>query len=260
MKKPQLLTIGLWLVFTTPILILLIYSFAGQWSFPNLYPEHFSFRAIKFIGDNFSNIFYQLMGSLTYSLITVILTILFSILPASILARKDFVGKSLIESLLMSPALLPVMTFSVGVHLIFIYLGLSDNIFGVSLVLAIYSYPYMMRSLIAGFRTIGSDYVNCAKNLGASNLMILWKIEIPLLIPAIIAGGSIVFLISFSNYFLVFLIGGGAVPSFSGYLFPFLNSSDWSIASALTLIFILIPVLLFLLIDLTINRFYKRWI
>lgn len=200
------------------------------------------------------------MGSLIYSLLTVILTILFSILPASILAKQEFFGKSIVESLLMSPALLPVMTFSVGVHLIFIYLGLADNIFGVALVLAIYSYPYMMRSLIAGFRTIGGDYVNCARNLGATNFTILWKIEFPLLIPAIIAGGSIVFLISFSNYFLVFLIGGGAVPSFSGYLFPFLNSSDWSIAAILTLLFVLIPVLLFLLIDLTINRIYKRWI
>ena len=71
---------------------------------------------------------------------------------------------------------------------------------------------------------------------------------------------TIVFLVAFSDYFLVFLIGGGTVPSFSGYLFPFLNSTNWSLASGLTLLFILVPVLLFWILDLTINRLYRRWL
>ena len=58
--------------------------------------------------------------------------------------------------------------------------------------------------------------------------------------------------------FLVFLIGGGTVPSFTGYLFPFLNSSDRSVASVLTLIFLLIPIVLFFIIDLTVNRIYRK--
>jgi ABC-type Fe3+ transport system permease subunit len=87
--------------------------------------------------------------------------------------------------------------------------------------------------------------------------MRITRVDIPLLIPSIISGATVVFLVAFSEYFLVFIIGGGSVASFTGYLFPFLNSSDRPIASALTLIFLLVPVLLFILIDQTVNRLYR---
>jgi putative spermidine/putrescine transport system permease protein len=94
------------------------------------------------------------------------------------------------------------------------------------------------------------QYAQCAANLGAGRLRVLWQVELPLLIPAIIAGGTVVFLVSFSEYFLVFLIGGGRVPSFTGYLFPFLASSDRSTGAALTLLFLLVPLGLFGLVEL----------
>ena len=118
----------------------------------------------------------------------------------------------------------------------------------------------MLRALISGYKTIHPDTLACAGNLGAGFWQMLWEIEIPMLLPAMTAGASIVFLVAFSDYFLVFLIGGGTVPSYSGYLFPFLNSTDWSLASGLTLVFIVVPILLFWILDLTIIRLYRRWL
>jgi putative spermidine/putrescine transport system permease protein len=105
-----------------------------------------------------------------------------------------------------------------------------------------FSYPYMLRALVAEFQTMGEDYGICARNLGAGTLSIMLQIELPLLIPAVIAGGSVVFLVVFSEYFLVFLIGGGSIASFTGTLFPLLNSSNRSLAAILTLIFLCLPI------------------
>ena len=79
-----------------------------------------------------------------------------------------------------------------------------------------------------------------------------------MLLPAILAGATIVFLEAFSEYFLVFLIGGGTVPSHSGNIFPLLNSSDKSVASFLTLIFLLLPIVFFLLLDRLIYSAYRK--
>jgi putative spermidine/putrescine transport system permease protein len=76
--------------------------------------------------------------------------------------------------------------------------------------------------------------------------------------PAVIAGGSVVFLVAFSEYFLVFLIGGGSVASFTGTLFPLLNSSNRSLAAILTLIFLCLPIVLFLVIDTILVRAYRK--
>lgn len=247
-------------IFIFPLAVLILYSFAGRWAFPSLYPDTLNLRTLVYLRENITGILTAMGSSFVYSMAAVILSIVYSLMPASLLTRSNFPGQRIIESLLLAPAVLPVMTFSIGIHIIFIRLGLADTHFGVALILSIYSYPYMLRALMAGYAMIDPNTLVCAQNLGASPWQILWKIELPLLIPAMVAGGSIVFLVAFSDYFLVFLIGGGIVPSYSGYLFPFLNSTDWSIASALTLISLVPPLLLFLILDLTLARIYRKWI
>lgn len=67
-----------------------------------------------------------------------------------------------------------------------------------------------------------------------------------------------VFLVAFSEYFLVFLIGGGSVVSFTGTLFPLLSSSNRSLAAILTLIFLFLPIVLFLIMDIALVRLYRK--
>ena len=150
------------------------------------------------------------------------------------------------------------MTFAMGLHYVFIKFSLSETLLGVVILLAMFSYPYMFRALVAGFQTMGQDYRICARNLGAGSLSILLRVELPMLIPAVIAGGSVVFLVAFSEYFLVFLIGGGNVASFTGTLFPLLSSSNRSLAAILTLIFLFLPIVLFLVMDTALVRFYRK--
>jgi len=255
-----LVVVGIQLFFILPIAVLLLYSFAGRWSFPALVPETFNLRTLIYLKENSGMISLHMGSSVVYALEAVGLSILFSLMPAEFLSRNEFRGKKVLESLLLAPCVLPAMTFSVGIHLAFIRAGLADTHLGVALILAVYSYPYMLRALILGYDKIGTDLSACARNLGAGYWQILWKIEIPMLLPALVAGGSIVFLVAFSDYFLVFLIGGGAVPSYAGYLFPFLNGSDWSLASGLTLLFVLPPLILFVVLDMTVYRLYRRWL
>lgn len=250
---------GIWLLFLLPVAVLLVYSFAGRWVYPSLFPDTVNLRTLAYLKENAGKIGIHMGSSFLYSLEAVGLAILFSLMPAQFLSRNEFKGKKLVESLLLAPCVLPAMTFSVGIHFAFIWTGLADSHFGVALILAVYSYPYMLRALISGYNTINPDLEACARNLGAGFWQILWTIEIPMLLPALTAGGAIVFLVAFSDYFLVFLIGGGAVPSYAGYLFPFLNASDWSLASGLTLLFILPPVILFGMLDMTVHRLYRRW-
>jgi len=259
-RNDKLKLILLWLVFLFPLLVLVLYSFSGQWAFPSLLPDTVNFRTFIYFKENAGRILIHISSSFVYSILAVILSVVYSLLPAEFLSRREFTGKKIIESLLLAPAVLPVMTFSIGVHLMFIRLGLADTHLGVALILSVYSYPYMLRALISGYKTIHPDAIVCARNLGAGFWQILWEIEIPMLLPALTAGASIVFLVAFSDYFLVFLIGGGSVPSYSGYLFPFLNSTDWSLASGLTLLFIIVPILLFLVLDLTVIRLYRKWL
>jgi len=257
MRAPLLLLL-MFLVFVVPVVLLALSSLAPGWRFPNVWPEAFSLRALVYLLQHRGQILISLGSSFLFSLLTVLTTLGMCLLPASVFAGREFPGKTLLEGLLLAPALVPPMTFAMGLHFLLIKCSLADTLIGVVLVLAMFSYPYMFRALVAGFQTMGVDYRACAQNLGAEPVRILLTVELPLLLPAIIAGGSVVFLVAFSEYFLVFLIGGGAVPSFTGRLIPLLSSSDRSLASILTLIFLFLPIALFVILDTTLVRVYRK--
>ncbi len=116
----------------------------------------------------------------------------------------------------------------------------------------------MLRALIAGFQRIDPDMDACAANLGASLFRRMAVIHLPLLGPAILSGGSVVFLVAFSEYFLIFLIGGGVVESYTTFLFPYLTGGDRTPASVFTLLFVVVPLFLFILLDRTLAAYYRR--
>lgn len=248
----------LFLIFIAPLIVLVILAFSSSWRFPGPGPESFSLRAFNYVFKESPGFFNSLLSSVAYSITTMVTAALICLLPARALARNDFHLKGFVEGLLLSPVLLPVMTFSMGIHIILLRWGLTGTYAGVVTVLTLYNYPYMLRALISGYQQIPSSMEQTARNLGASWFYTLVRIELPMLIPALAAGGPILFLTAFSEYYLVFLIGGGAVPSLSGYVFPFINGSDYSVSSLLVLVFLTVPLLLFLIQDIIIQKLYKK--
>lgn len=247
------------LLFLLPVAVLVLQAGAPGWRFPELWPE-LTFDGLRFLAARPGPFLTSLASSLGYSLATVAVTLAMTILPAQVLAFRTFPGKNLLEGLLLLPALVPAMTFSMGLHFIFIKIGLADTALGVILVLSMIAYPYMLRALTTGYTLMGREYGICARNLGASKRRVFLEVELPQLLPAIAAGASVVFLVAFSEYFLVFLIGGGSVASFTGYLFPLITSSNRGLGAMVTLIFLAVPIVLFIALELGLYRYHrKRW-
>lgn len=245
-------------LFVLPVIVILFTGLAPGWRFPDVFPDDLSLNSITYLVIHHEQILTSLASSFLFSLLTVLATFCMCLFPSAAFARKEFKGKALLEGVLLTPALVPPMTFAMGLHFLFIKFSLAETLIGVVMMLAMFSYPYMFRALVAGFQVMGEEYRSCASNLGAGALTIFFRVELPLLMPAVITGGSVVFLVAFSEYFLVFLIGGGSVASFSGTLFPLLSSSNRSLAALLTLLFLFIPIALFLIVDTMLLRSYRK--
>ena len=170
----------LFLLFVTPVVVLLLSAGASSWGFPEIIPAVFDSRSLRYLALNWRDIAVSLFSSCLYSGGAVVLTFLMTILPARVFARSEFPGKHLLEGLLLAPALIPSMAFAMGAHFLFLRLGIADTLAGVVLILAIVSYPYMLRALTAGYQVYGERFALCARNLGASPLRVLLTVELPL--------------------------------------------------------------------------------
>ncbi len=250
--------LGVVVLFCSPVVVLVLSSIGPHWQFPHLWPQEVSWEPLNTLWNQRLPLLRHLSSSIGYSLATVATTLLMCLTPAATLAHSHFRGKTLLEGLLLTPALVPPMTYAMGLHVAFLHTGLADTFAGVVLVLSLFSFPYMLRPLVAGFEQMGTSYGQCARNLGASRLRTALEIELPLLLPSILAGGSVVFLVAFSEYFLVFLIGGGSVESFTGFLVPLLQSSNRALASACTLFFLLVPLMLFAASEGVVAAYWRK--
>ncbi|SHI53303.1 putative spermidine/putrescine transport system permease protein [Geosporobacter subterraneus DSM 17957] len=245
----EILLYSIVFLLTLPIFILLIWSFTKTWPWPDLIPKDVGLRGWRYIIDPHTKILKILCFSFFLSLAVTFVTLLVSLPAAKAIGQHNFKGKKAIQIFILSPIIVPPLAVAMGIHVKFIQMGLADTFWGILLVHLIPCIPYAVRILTNVYEALGTRMEQQARILGANRLQTQFHVMLPLLAPGLVSAGSLVFIISFSQYFLTYLVGGGKIITLSMVLFPFIESGDRAIASALSLIFIAITLIFFLLIN-----------
>ncbi len=224
-----------------PLVIIGIRSFASGWYWPALLPREWSVRAWAYITS--SRVVFEAMGtSIGIALIVVAVSLCISIPAARAISRYDFRGKQVVLFGVLLPVLVPPLASAMGVHSLFIRYGLADTVWGVILVHLIPAAPYCTLMLSGAFSRIDPAHEEAARTLGASTWLLWRHIILPALAPGLAVAAAFAFLISWSQYLLTLLIGGGQVRTLPIYLIAFQRSGDEAVAAALTLVFV-VPAL-----------------
>lgn len=242
-------------VFISPLIILLIWSFASSWEYPNLFPAKISLRGFEYI-FNKQNLSI-LINSIGISLVVVFITILISIPAAKAITLYEFKGKQFFELLILSPIIIPLICVAMGIHVFFIKLGIANTLTGVIIINILPCIPYAVRIIADVYVLIGDKFEIQAKMLGASRFNIIKFITLPLLLPGIIGAASMSFIISFSQYFYTMLIGGGNIITYPMVMFPYIQSGDRTIASLYSIVFIIVSIAVLILLESSIKKYYN---
>ncbi|SJZ37610.1 ABC transporter permease [Selenihalanaerobacter shriftii] len=242
------------LVLFLPLIALIIWSFSNNWPWPQLWPQTFTLEGWKFFINPINGAWQALKTSFLIGIGVTILALAISIPAGKALGIYDFPGKEFIKILVLAPIIIPPLAVTMGIHINFIRYGLSDTILGVILVHLIPTIPYSIRILTNVFEASGEKLEAQAQVLGASVWQRFIYITLPMIYPGIFSAGIMVFIISFSQYFLTFLIGGGQVVTFPMVLFPLVKSGDRMLAAVYSWVFI-IAALAFTLI---MERLFKN--
>lgn len=139
--------------------------------------------------------------SLKVALFCVALILVPAIAVAWVLARKSFLGKSLLDSLVHLPLVLPPVVPGFLLLLLLGNQGLIGkylhNIFGISLAFtwmgavvasAVMAFPLMVRSTRLSISHVDRGLEIAAQSLGAHPLKVFFTITLPLAMPGIITG------------------------------------------------------------------------
>ncbi|QYE99383.1 ABC transporter permease [Paraclostridium sordellii] len=255
-KLKKLIVNIILLTLILPLGILFIWAITSSWVYPNLIPNEFSLRGFEYI-LNEENI-KVLLNSIFISIVVVIITLIISIPAAKAIALCEFKGKKFFELLILSPIIIPMISVAMGIQLIFIKFGIANTLTGVILINIIPCIPYGVRIIADVYKLIGDKYEIQASMLGAKKIDILRYVTIPLILPGIIGASSMCFIISFSQYFLTLLIGGGSVITYPLLMFPYIQSGDRILASMYSIVFIIISLIVVMLMKKSLEKYYNK--
>lgn len=240
-----------------PLFVLIIWSFSKNWPWPQIFPSELGLRGWEYFFAPTSKAIKTLLYSVWLSVVVTIITLIISIPASKALGIYNFRGKKVIELLILAPLIVPPVAIAMGIHLSFIKLGLANTFIGVVLVHLIPCIPYSVRVLKNVFEITGESMEMQARVLGAGPFQTFKNVTLPIIAPGIVSAGSLVFIISFSQYFLTFLIGGGRVVTFSMMMFPFIQSGDRMMASVYSIVFILTALGCLQIMERSVKAYYK---
>jgi putative spermidine/putrescine transport system permease protein len=222
----------------------------------------------------------QLLGSPGF-VQSLVLTIFVSVMATGIAValavmtaltlRKRFVGKRIVSFLYQFPLTIPHLVVAVGMMMLVSQSGLlaraayriglisdssqfpilvfDDLGIGIILVYVWKEIPFIGLIALAVLQSIGNDYEEQARTLGANSWQTFRHVLLPLILPGILPGSIIIFAYTFSSFEVPFLLGKSypamlSVLSYRLYIDVDLDARPQAMAmSILIALFVLILVL-----------------
>lgn len=192
------------------------------------------------------------------ALLTLFLNIVLGTPAASILARKEFSGKKIVQGMIFLPMIIPSFVTSMGIYFTFIKLGLSETLAGVVFIHTVLTLPYYIHSTVIGYRTLSVNYETVGRMMGANRIQRFFYITLPHIMPSVVAGGSLVVIVSFAQYLNTLIIGGGKIVTIPILMFPYISGGNIKAGAVYSIFYIFINFSLLIILERKVKGIYNK--
>lgn len=114
--------------------------------------------------------------------------------------RGEFAGKNLLESVILSPLVVPHFTIGLGILMLFVNVNMVQGFAPVVLCHVILVLPFVIRSVYISLHNLDLRLELAAGSLGATPRRVLTSITLPLLLPGIVGGWIFAAILSFNEF------------------------------------------------------------
>jgi putative spermidine/putrescine transport system permease protein len=230
-----------------PLAVLALWSFAQQWFWPALVPTAFTLRWFTW-AMVVPNIFHALKMSLLVASIVALATTVCALPAAIAVARYDFRFRNLLRALFSVPLLVPYISLGVGIASVFYTLRLNGTLLAVAMAHMIATLPFGILILTGAIEELRPEVEEAALSCGASPSLVFRTILLPQLVPALLAQGVYVFMLSLDEFTLTLLVSSPETATLPVQMFASIGEGYLQISSALAMLLLVPSVVLSLVI------------
>lgn len=114
--------------------------------------------------------------------------------------------------------------------------------------------PFMLLPIYNAVTKLDENVINAAYDLGANRFQTFWKVIVPLTMPGIISGITMVFVPALTTFVISDFLGGSKVLLIGNVIEQqFTQVGDWNVGSGLSLV-----LMVFILISMAIMQHYDK--
>ena len=188
-----------------PTLIVVITSFTSAFSlkFP---PPGYSLRWYAALINDSPEIIDAALTSLKVASAATVISALLAVAAALGLARRRETWARLLDSIFMSPLMLPTLALGLALLVLFNLAGTGLSLSTLVIGHIAITTPYILRTTTASLMQLDPALSESAMSLGAGRTYILFTVTLPLIAPGIAAGAFIAFMASFDNVAISLLL------------------------------------------------------
>ncbi|MCE8536057.1 ABC transporter permease [Ruegeria pomeroyi] len=233
-------SIGVYIFMFLPVAVVVLLSFnASQFgSFP------MTGVSVRWFVELWNNdaILRAFRTSVVLGLLTALISTTLGVLASLALVRYKVPGANAISTLLIAPILVPEVVLAVALLLFLNFLGVNKS-FGLLLFgHVIFTLPFVILVVQARLMGIKRDVEEAAMSLGATPVQTFFQITLPLMMPAVLAGGLFAFTISFDDITGTLFWKPGGVETVPTQIFAMLRNSISPEINALGTVMIVMTV------------------
>jgi spermidine/putrescine transport system permease protein len=195
----------IYLFFYIPIIILIIYSFnEAQYS---LLWHGFSMR---WYGELFADadLWIAVWHSLILGVFAATIAMCVGSLAAISLYRYQFMGRQLLYGLIFILILSPDIVMGISLLILFSLFKVTLGFWSLLLAHITFCIPFVVVTVYSRITSFDEYIFEAAKDLGATDLVILGRILLPLLWPAMLAGWLLSFTLSLDDVIISYFVTG----------------------------------------------------
>jgi putative spermidine/putrescine transport system permease protein len=196
----------------------------------------------------------SLRNSLIVASAVTVLASALGTLAALGLTRARLPGHGLLMALIVSPMIVPLVIVAVGVYFAYAPFGLTGSLFGLTLAHTALAVPFVVITVSATLAGFDPNQARAGASLGASPLLVFFRITLPLILPGVISGALFAFITSFDEVVIALFLTGPAERTLPRQMFNGIRENISPVIAAAATLLILLSVLLLTTLELLRRR------
>ncbi len=154
----------------------------------------FTFDFLNFIGN-----------SALVAFVTMVVTLVMAVLGAYAVTRLAFPGRTFLSRSILLIYMFPAIVLVIPLYAVFTQLGLRNTLPGLLIVYPATTIPVALYMLRSYFQTLPKDLEEAGLIDGCTRAQVIWRITLPLSMPAIASVGLYVFMIAWNEFLFAFM-------------------------------------------------------